>query len=147
MRKPIMNCLLAGASILSLAIGASAHAADGNGNDLLGKQYWLGRLPALQPACPAVEWNVLPVQPGVAGQIKGVAFFSDMRGISRINGTIAADGTIAATLTSVSGNGPAGKVDGKEGQNGTALVLHGADCSNGTFNMRRYGTTTAGGGG
>ena len=146
MRKTIMNCLSAGAGILALTMGAPAHA-QGSGMNEIGKAYWLGRSLPPQPACPTVEWNVLPVQPGVAGAIKGVAFFSDMRGISTINGTIAADGTVAATLTSVSGNGPAGTVDGKQGNNLTSLTLHGIDCSNATFKMRRWGTTAGGGGG
>jgi hypothetical protein len=145
-RKSIGNCILAGAGILALGIATPALAQGGNGDDPGGTAYWMGRSGPHTAACPTVEWNVTPTQRGVAGPFKGVAFFSDMRGISKISGTIAADGSIAATLTSVSGNGPAGTVDGKQEKDVTKLALHGLDCSNASFSMRRWSNAGGGGG-
>lgn len=140
MRKSIRNGVVVGLGIFALSAIAAApgRAQGGSGMNPIGDAYWMGRSKAPEDPCPTVEWNVIPVQRGVAGPIKGVAFFSDMRGISKVAGTITADGVIAATLTSVSGAGPVGAVTGKQEENLTSLELRGTDCSNATFSMRRW---------
>jgi hypothetical protein len=139
MRKSIMNGIIAGVGILALsAVAAAPTRAQGSGTNPIGDEYWMGRSNAPAAACPTVEWNVTPVPRGVAGVIKGVAFYSDMRGISKVSGSISADGVIAATVTSVSGDGPAGPVTGKREPDLTTIELRGVGCSIATFKMRQW---------
>jgi hypothetical protein len=61
-----------------------------------------------------------------------------MSGFSVIKGTVTADGTISATLTSLSGNGPTGTITGKRGKDTTDVALAGPGCANGRIHLRHY---------
>lgn len=117
----------------------AAYAQDSASND-----YYAGRSVASQPACPTVEWHLLPMPVGVATNIKGVAYYSDMSGISIVRGTVAASGMVGATLVSVSGNGPAGTVTGSHTAGATNVVLTGTGCAHATLKLERW--RPAGGG-
>ena len=94
---------------------------------------------------PPAQAQILPVPLGVAGNINGVACYTGMSGISAIKGTVTADGTITPTLTSISGNGPAGNVTGRRDNNISHVELHGAGCANAKFDLQRWPQTGGGG--
>jgi len=125
---------------LAAAMGAYAQEGGGDSN----WSYWLGRSKASGPTCPQIEWSVIPVPRGVAGQVRGVAFYSDMSGISRLQGMVTSDGKINSTLTSVSGNGPVGTITGLRAPDATHIELHGAGCANANFTLLRWGKTSEG---
>ncbi len=111
----------------------SARAQDVPTND-----YYGGRSVASQPTCPTVEWHLLPMPVGVATNVNGIAYYSDMSGISIIRGTVAPSGMVGATLVSVSGNGPAGAVTGTHTAGATKVVLTGNGCANATLDLQRW---------
>lgn len=112
--------------------------------DLPNNDYYGGRAVASQPTCPTVEWHLLPMPVGVAANVNGIAYYSDMSGISIIRGTIAANGVVGATLVSVSGNGPAGAVTGTHTAGATKVVLTGNGCANASLNLQRWRPTGGG---
>jgi hypothetical protein len=105
-----------------------------------------GRSTSPTPSCPAVEWHIPPVPRGVAGNINGVAYYTGMRGTSTITRTVMADGTITSTLTSISGNGPAGNVAGRRDNNISHVELRGAGHAIAKFDPRRWPRIGGGGG-
>jgi hypothetical protein len=128
------------ASIL-IGLGAApvAHAQEGDVG------WGGGRSAPASPTCPWIEWHVQPVGAAPA-TVNGVAFFSDMSGISMVKGAVAADGTITGTMTSVSGSGPAGTIAGKRTKQATHVELHGNGCSNVALNIYRYKLGASAGG-
>jgi hypothetical protein len=113
--------------------------------------YWGGRSKAANATCPQIEWTIVPIArtaSGTAvGPIDGVAYYSDMSGISKVSGTISAEGKISASMTSVSGNGPQGTVAGMRGAQNTHIELIGAGCANTAFDLPRFQEDSAAGGG
>ena len=91
-------------------------------------------------ACPTIEWHLAPTKSGGVVSLNGVAFYSDMSGISVINGSIGADGKIAAVLTSVNGNGPVGTVAGLRTSKEAKGELTGTGCANAKFDMLLWAT-------
>lgn len=85
--------------------------------------------------CPATEWHIKPVPPTGAVTLTGVAYFSDMTGISLIKGTRGADGAISGTVTSVWGKGPSGKFTGQRSASGVHVDLKRPGCSNHTVDI------------
>ena len=131
MRKIISSSAIAALAVMAIGTGMTSVAhADG-------EMGYVGARSPVTPACPAFEWRVLPVPPG-GGKITGVAYFSDMSGISTIKGTIGADGKITATVTSIEGKGPAGPVTGQREKNTTRVEVHGTGCSNVALNLTRW---------
>ena len=104
-----------------------------------------GRTASKVAGCPTLEWHILPLPQGVASNINGVAFYTDMSGVSQIRGSIGTDGKIVATLSSVSGNGPAGNVTGGRVGNLSHIELVGAGCANASFDLRRWTASPIGG--
>ena len=113
--------------------------------------YWGGRSKAASATCAQIEWTVVPVPRNTSGMaigpLNGVAYYSDMSGISKISGTMTDEGKVTATLTSVSGAGPAGTVTGLSGPKGTHVELVGAGCANTSFDLPRFQEENAAGGG
>lgn len=136
-------------SFSSVAIAAFAIAAIGMAHAPTASAqnaYSGGRAPSKVAGCPTIEWHILPLSPGVASNINGFAFYTDMSGVSAVRGTMGADGKIAATLSSVSGNGPAGNVSGSRDNNVSHIVLTGAGCANTSFDLQRFQRPPSGGG-
>lgn len=100
-----------------------------------GMEWAGGRSPATSSTCAPIEWHIIPVATGGAVTLNGVAYFSDMSGISTIKGMITAEGAVSATLASVSGNGPAGSVTGMRSATGTHVEMNGAGCSKANFDL------------
>lgn len=136
MKKSLLKAGLAVGLGLSVAAGAHAQQATG---------YAAGHSAPMAPGCPSIEWRVLPITAAPAN-INGVAYFSDMSGISQVKGTVAADGTISVTVTSVSGNGPAGTLTGKRTAKTTHVDFTGQGCSKASFTINRYTDMGAAGG-
>jgi len=83
------------------------------------------------PQCPSMTWHIQPFGAPGAGEWAGVVWFSDMSGISVAKGNISKDGTFTLILTSVSGAGPTGTVNGTRTADGKSLTasLDGPGCS------------------
>ncbi len=110
------------------------------------KSYSGGRAPSTVAGCPTLEWHILPVPEGVAANLNGVVFYTDMSGVSAVRGAIGTDGQIVAALIPVSGNGPAGNVSGSRDANASHIKLTGAGCANASFDLPRFAPVTGGGG-
>jgi hypothetical protein len=106
--------------------------------------YYGGISTGADATCPTTAWHIRPMPPIGAATIVGVAYFSDMSGISKIEGSRAADGSITGAVTSISGNGPSGHFSGMHTSTKTHVELQGTGCSKHLVNMQRlplnYGT-------
>lgn len=79
--------------------------------------------------CPYITWRLMNTN----GQIHGIAYYSDLSGLSNVTGTSdSATGKFSLTLTKTDiGNGPVGTVDGVRGANGALdATLTGEGCAN-----------------
>jgi hypothetical protein len=112
-----------------IGFGSSVMAQEGNSN------YMGGVSTGMTSGCPATEWHIKPVPPTGAVAITGVAYFSDMTGISLIKGMRTAEGAISGTVTSVSGKGPSGKFTGQRTGNMVHVELKGPGCSSHTVDI------------
>ena len=92
---------LALAFALAPFTGASAQDSDSP----VGSYMAVGRA---GPQCPTISWQVNRLPNSQA--INGVVWFMDLSGVSTARGTIAPDGKVAVTLTSIQGSGPTGTV-------------------------------------
>ncbi|MGD0431058.1 MAG: hypothetical protein ABSA58_08190 [Acetobacteraceae bacterium] len=95
-----------------------------------------GMMPGTTTPCPTTEWHIKPLPAKGPATIVGFAYFSDMSGISKIQGTRTADGKITGTVTSMDGNGPAGSFTGTHTAAATHVELAGAGCSKHVVNIR-----------
>jgi len=100
-----------------------------------GMEWAGGRSPAMASSCAPIEWHIVPVATGGAVTLNGIAYFSDMSGISTIKGAITSAGAVSATLTSVSGKGPTGAVTGMRSATGTHVEMSGEGCSKANFDL------------
>ena len=125
-----------GTALLATAgiVAASAQESDFGRHGRIGRTT-SGAKMSSGVACPSIEWHLAPTKSGGAVSLNGVAFYSDMSGISVINGSIGADGKISAVLTSVNGNGPAGTVAGMRTPKEAKGELVGAGCATAKFDM------------
>jgi len=125
-------------ALIATGMAAMAQSETGAG------AYYGGVSTGMGAGCPATEWHIRPVPPTGPASISGVAYFSDMSGISRIRGTRTADGAITGTVFSVSGHGPSGHFSGTRTATDTQVTLAGTGCSQHVVNIHRmpagYGT-------
>jgi hypothetical protein len=119
--KLISSTLVASAALIGF--GSSVMAQEGPPG------YMGGVSTGMTSGCPATEWHIKPVPPTGAVTVTGVAYFSDMSGISLIKGTRSAEGAISGTVTSVWGKGPSGKFSGQRTGNTVHVELKGPGCS------------------
>ena len=143
MRKTLLFAGFASAMVLGLAGVPATYAQEGTAG--WAPTWRAGQMAPATPTCPAVQWHIQPVKT-LPGSVNGVAFFSDMSGISIVTGTILADGTISSVATSVNGKGPAGTITGKRSPNVTHFEMHGEGCSNVSGNIYRHKLGAAAGG-
>jgi hypothetical protein len=120
-KKLISSTVLVG-TVLGFA--SSVMAQEGTAS------YMGGVSTGMTSGCPATEWHIKPVPPTGAVTITGVAYFSDMSGISLIRGARDAEGAISGNVTSVWGKGPSGKFTGQRTGNTVHVELNGPGCSN-----------------
>jgi len=132
MQKIIPSLTIAALTAITIGvcITSVARAQEGGGG------YYGSRSPATA-SCPQLESRVIPAPPA-GGVTKGVMYYSDMSGVSVINSTVAADGSITGTVKSVSGNGPAGPVTGRRDKNGVNVHVAGTGCSDINIALKRW---------
>lgn len=143
MRNTISSMTIAALAATSLGLATApkvfAQADSGSGA-------MMGHSTAMTASCPSIEWHIARLPPAGATPINGVAYFSDMSGVSIIKGMRAADGAITGTVTSVSGNGPAGVISGRHEKDRTDVALKGAGCSMTRMTAFRWAPYGAAGG-
>jgi hypothetical protein len=104
--------------------------------------------------CPRVMWRL--ARDG--DNVNGIAYYSDLSGLSHVTGTVDKAGAFTLTLTSAMGNGPVATVTGKraaknpalteEAQGALEATMTGAGCANMRISIRpTYNLNTYGGGG
>src|ERR1700722_9151489 len=99
--------------------------------------YMGGVSTGMAAGCRTTQWHIRPVPPTGATPIVGVAYFSDMSGISKIDGMRTAEGKISGTLISISGKGPTGQFTGTRTPTMTHVQLNGPGCSRHVVNIDR----------
>jgi hypothetical protein len=119
--KLIASTVIVGAALISFGSSVLAQSE--------APSYMGGLSSGGAAGCPTTEWHIKPVPPTGAVTITGVAYFSDMSGISVISGTRTAAGTISGTVTSISGKGPSGKFTGQRTPTSVHVDLDGPGCS------------------
>jgi hypothetical protein len=122
--------MFAAAALIATAITAMAQESGGPPSFMGGVGKGTG------PSCPMTEWHIKPVPPTGAVAITGVAWFSDMSGISKIQGHRTSYGEIAGALISISGTGPTGPFVGQRTATGVHVELQGAGCSKHVVDIR-----------
>jgi hypothetical protein len=95
-----------------------------------------GMMPGTTMTCPRTEWHIKPIPATGPATIDGYAYFDDMSGVSKIQGTRTADGKITGTVTPISGKGPEGTFTGTHTATMTHVELAGTGCSKHVVNMR-----------
>ncbi len=88
-----------------------------------------GSTPSSVAGCPYIIWRLAR---DANGHIHGIAYYSDLSGLSSVIGERDADGNFALSLTpSTIGAGPSGTASGKVAQNGEVEVkMVGPGCAN-----------------
>lgn len=91
-------------------------------------QGFVGNTASSVAGCPSIVWRLA----NTSGHIHGMAYYSDLSGLSQVDGTMQADGSFTLTLTKTSiGNGPVGTVTGNRSANGAiTATLKGEGCAN-----------------
>lgn len=94
-----------------------------------------GATPSAVAGCPYIVWRLINSS---NGEVHGIAYYSDLSGISNVNGTMDKDGKFDLTLTKTSiGSGPVGTVTGTAAANGHIIArLTGEGCANNYVNIR-----------
>jgi hypothetical protein len=121
-----------------VVMGVAAMAQEGGATGFYGgvSSRPAGMMPGTTTPCPTTEWHIKPVPAKGPATIVGVAYFSDMSGISQIKGTRTADGKISGTVTSIDGTGPSGSFTGTRTATMTHVELDGTGCSRHVVNIR-----------
>ena len=123
---------LAIASVLSLAaagaaIGTPAIAAL---PEVMG---FSGATPSNVSGCPFIVWRLVNHD---NGQVTGIAYYSDLSGLSKVRGMIEQSGQFRLTVTSVMDDGPVGTVSGTKSADGELnATMTGTGCANVNFHM------------
>jgi hypothetical protein len=93
-----------------------------------------GTTPSSVEGCPYIVWRLASTQTSpTSTTIHGIAYYSDLSGISNVNGTgDPQTGVFHLTLTATDlGKGPVGTVDGTRGKDGSITAkLTGQGCAN-----------------
>ena len=83
--------------------------------------------------CPFIIWRLVNHDNGV---VTGIAYYSDLSGLSKVRGMIEKSGQFKLTVTSSFDNGPVGTVIGtKSGDGELNATMTGTGCANVNFHM------------
>jgi hypothetical protein len=89
---------------------------------------FIGQAESSVAGCPYIAWRLARHD---NGEITGIAYYSDMSGVSMVTGTMNQAGQFHLTLTSSMGNGPVATVTGTKVANGNVDgVMKGEGCAN-----------------
>ena len=131
-----------------IAIGALAFTSLAAGTAQAQRQYgnlrFASQYPSSVAGCPAIAWRLVR---DPSGNVRGLAWFTDMSGASEVKGTMGDSGQFSLTLTSSMGNGPVGTVTGSRNPSSGAASarLTGQGCANMAMNLRPVQGWGAGG--
>ncbi|MGH7056896.1 MAG: hypothetical protein ACREFZ_03295 [Acetobacteraceae bacterium] len=95
---------------------------------------FVGQTPSSVAGCPYIVWRLANSS---NGRVHGIAYYSDLSGLSNVTGTMDKDGTFKLALTRTSiGNGPVGTVTGTASSSGHIVAkLVGEGCANNEVNI------------
>ncbi len=95
---------------------------------------FVGNTASSVAGCPSIVWRLA----NTSGHIHGMAYYSDLSGLSQVDGTMQPDGSFTLTLTKTSiGNGPVGTVTGTKSATGEiSATLKGEGCANNTVDIK-----------
>lgn len=80
------------------------------------------------PGCPYLAWRLVR---NADASVTGIAYYSDLSGLSTVRGTSNSAGQFQLVLTPSMGNGPRGTVIGTRTARGAIEAdLHGQGCAN-----------------
>ncbi|MEO8715894.1 MAG: hypothetical protein ABI369_12855 [Acetobacteraceae bacterium] len=136
-------------SIAAIAGGIIAIGIPGHSATAATPQGFTGHAQSSVPGCPYLAWRLALA---ADGKITGIAYYSDLSGVSMVNGKGDGAGHFTLNLTSSMGNGPVGTVNGTRSANGTVVAdMTGQGCANMHLTMQPLTDinhwTNAGGGG
>lgn len=84
--------------------------------------------------CPYVIWRLVRHNDG---QITGIAYYSDLAGLSMVSGRFNHAGQFELKTTSATGSGPVGSVVGTRSEDGSITAqMTGEGCANVNFHMK-----------
>lgn len=121
--------VLAAASLLGAGLIAAPAGAQP------APQGFTGEAASSVAGCPYIVWRLAR---DAGGAIHGIAYYSDLSGLSEVSGSVNTAGQFHLVLTKTStGNGPVGTVDGTKGANGALQAkMTGEGCANMTLRIR-----------
>jgi len=97
-------------------------------------QGFVGNTASSVAGCPSIVWRLANTN----GHIHGMAYYSDLSGLSQVDGTMQPDGSFTLTLTKTSiGSGPVGTVTGTRTAAGEiSAKLVGEGCANNMVDIK-----------
>lgn len=91
-------------------------------------QGFSGHAESSVPGCPYLAWRLVKHD---NGDITGIAYYSDLSGLSTVKGTSTSSGQFHLVLTPELGHGPSGTVDGTRSSRGAVVAtMKGEGCAN-----------------
>jgi hypothetical protein len=146
MSRKVIALLSLGALALAPVLTPSAMAQGPQ------KPGFVGSAASSVPGCPRLMWRL--ARDG--DNVNGIAYYSDLSGMSRVTGTVNQAGAFTLQLTSTMGNGPVGTVTGQrepknplrteEAQGALVAEMTGQGCANmhlrirPVYNLNQYNT-------
>jgi hypothetical protein len=99
--------------------------------------YFPGRSAPGGRTCPGVTWHIdRMVQPDKTAKLSGPIWYENGSGMSFAKGTGQPDGYFALTVTTMSGDGPAGTITGQRMPDGSIdVTAEGSPCLAGTVHL------------
>lgn len=120
-----LNALMTTVATGMLAIGLHGQPASAQQQAPRG---FTGHAESSVPGCPYLAWRLARA---ADGNITGIAYYSDLSGVSTVRGKANPNGTFEMNLTSAMGNGPVGTVQGRRSANGNVEAdMKGQGCAN-----------------
>jgi len=137
--------MLLGLGALALTSGLSQPAAAQSSP----KPGFVGTAASSVAGCPSLTWRL--ARDG--HNVNGIAYYTDLSGLSRVTGTVNDSGTFTLTLTSIMGNGPVATVTGQrqapgpnQAQGALVADMTGQGCANMHLTMKPIADLTPYGG-
>ncbi len=96
---------------------------------------FMGSSPSSVGGCPYIVWDLAS---SFVGDIHGIAYYSDLSGVSDVRGTVDSNGKLRLVLSQTdTGNGPVGSIDGAAAGGHLVGTLTGLGCANGKVNIKQ----------
>lgn len=122
MKRPITTISALGLLALGASIGQPSSAAAPQMSGFVGQGA------SSVAGCPFIIWRLVKHDDGT---VTGIAYYSDLSGLSMVNGAINKSGQFHFELKSAMGNGPVATVDGtKPAKTRATATMRGEGCAN-----------------